>query len=78
MRYIFRILILGNSDLSLPYVSTALNEIGKDKETYVKWNREIHILENVCELEIDVITSLTANFDEIIPSVDGILSFMNP
>jgi len=78
MRYIFRILILGNSDLSLPYVSTALNEMGKDKDTYMKWNREIHILENVCELEIDVITSLTANFDEIIPNVDGILYFMNP
>jgi hypothetical protein len=78
MRYIFRILVLGNSDLSLPYVSTALNEMGKDKETFVKWNRELHVLENICDLEIDVVTSETANFDEIIPSVDGILYFMNP
>jgi len=78
MRYIFKILVLGNSDLSLPYVSTALNEMGKDKETFMKWNREINVLDNVCELEIDVITSETANFDEIIPSVDGIIYFLNP
>lgn len=78
MQYIFKILVLGNSDLTLPYVSTALNEMGKDKETFIKWNREINVLDNVCELEIDVITSETANFDEIIPSVDGIIYFLNP
>ncbi|MBD3215982.1 MAG: hypothetical protein GF311_25445 [Candidatus Lokiarchaeota archaeon] len=52
--------------------------MGKDKETFVKWNRELHVLENICDLEIDVVTSETANFDEIIPSVDGIIYFMNP
>ncbi len=78
MRYIFKILVLGNFDVLIPYLSTAFNEIGEDKETYEVWNREITVLEDICEIEIDAITKLTADFDQLIPSVDGIIYFLNP
>ncbi|MBY8981322.1 MAG: hypothetical protein KGD57_00105, partial [Candidatus Lokiarchaeota archaeon] len=78
MRYIFKIIVLGNFNVSIPYLSTAFNELGKDKGQYEEWHREIPVLDNICEIEVDAITSLTADFDQIIPSVDGIIYFLNP
>ncbi|MBN1214366.1 MAG: hypothetical protein JXA99_02880 [Candidatus Lokiarchaeota archaeon] len=78
MRYIFKIIVLGNSDVSIPYLSIAINEIGEEKEKYIEWNHELAVLDNVCEIETIAITDLTIDIDQIIPSVDGIVYFLNP
>ncbi|MFX1320398.1 MAG: hypothetical protein ACFFAQ_02030 [Promethearchaeota archaeon] len=79
MRYIFKILIFsGNPEISNLYISEAFNEIGEEKESYNEWYREIKVLEDYCDLEVDVITNITADFDELLPTADGIIYFLNP
>ncbi|MCK4380404.1 MAG: hypothetical protein KAW51_04640, partial [Candidatus Lokiarchaeota archaeon] len=75
----FRTLILGaDPDAIHFYISRAFGEAGEDLETYFKWYKEVKVLDDICNLEIDAITSLSADLDEIIPMVDGIIYFLNP
>ncbi len=77
--FYFRTLILGaDPDTIHFYISRAFGEEGEDQETYFKWYKEVKVLDNICDLEIDAITSLSADLDEIIPMVDGIIYFINP
>ena len=79
MRYVFKLLSLGNPETSVQYITNALEESGEYEDTYCEWFKELNVLDDICDLEIDVITDLiSADFDEIIPSVDGILYFLNP
>ncbi|MFX1410168.1 MAG: hypothetical protein ACFFA6_07440 [Promethearchaeota archaeon] len=79
MRYIFKILAFsGNSELSNLYISEAFDEIGEEKESYNEWYKEIKVLEDICDLEVDVITNIAADFDELLPTADGIIYFLNP
>ncbi|MHA1884034.1 MAG: hypothetical protein ACW96S_03195 [Promethearchaeota archaeon] len=79
MRYIFKVLILGRDpDLIHFYASSAFGELGEDKGTYFEWYKEIKIFEDVCDLEIDAITDISADLDDIIPTEDGIIYFLNP
>ncbi|TFG29456.1 MAG: hypothetical protein EU532_03190 [Promethearchaeota archaeon] len=79
MRYVFKILIMGDPDSTVEYVTRAFLDSGEFKETYNEWYKEVNALENVCDLEVDVITDLiSADFDEIIPIVDGIIFLLNP
>jgi len=75
----FRTLILGaDPEVIHFYISRAFGEAGEDLETYFKWYKEVKVLDDVCNLEIDAITSFSADLDEIIPMVDGIIYFLNP
>ncbi|MFO8019169.1 MAG: hypothetical protein R6U96_11075 [Promethearchaeia archaeon] len=79
MRFMFKILVLGESDLTFPYIVNALGGKGEDMGTYYEWFKEFKVFDNVCDLEIDVITDIiSTNFDEIIPMVDGIVYILNP
>ncbi len=79
MKYYFSILILGSdADITHFYASQAFGEPGEDQETYFKWYKEIKVFDDLCDLEIDAITSISADLDEIIPMVDGIIYFLNP
>ncbi len=79
MRYIFKILLFGDPKTTLPYVTNVFRENGEDKEAYNEWFSEIKVLENICDLEVVVISeALATDIDEIIPSVDGIIYFLNP
>ena len=78
MRYIFKVLILGDPDVNEFYALRAFEEPGEDKETYVEWYKEVRVLDDVCDLEIDVVTSLSADLDDLLPMVDGIIYFLNP
>ncbi|MHA1913751.1 MAG: hypothetical protein ACW97V_05210 [Promethearchaeota archaeon] len=79
MRYYFKVLILGRDlDLIHFYASIVFGEPGEDKGTYFEWYKEINIFEDTCNLEIDAITDITADLDDIIPTVDGIIYFLNP
>ena len=79
MHYIFKVLILsGNPDAVDAYTSRVFGEPGEDKDTYYEWYKEVKILEDICDLEIDAITNISADLDEIIPIVDGIIFFINP
>jgi hypothetical protein len=79
MRYVFKILILGDPASTVDYVTRAFLDSGEFKETYNEWYKEVNALENVCDLEIDVITDIiSTDFDEMIPTVDGIIFFLNP
>ncbi|MFX1552563.1 MAG: hypothetical protein ACFFBV_01420 [Promethearchaeota archaeon] len=77
--YYFKILMLGgDSDTIHFYASRVFGEPGEDQKTYFKWYKEIKVFEDVCDLEIDAITSISADLDDIIPTVDGIIYFLNP
>ncbi len=76
--FYFHILILGDPETIHFYVSRAFEESGEDKESYFSWLRQVKIVDNVCDLEIDVVTSFSADLDEIIEQVDGIIYFLNP
>ena len=79
MKYYFSVLILGSeADTTHFYVSQAFGEPGEDQETHFKWYKEIKVFDDVCDLEIDAITSISADLDELIPMVDGIIYFLNP
>ncbi|MFX0038282.1 MAG: hypothetical protein ACFFB9_05370 [Promethearchaeota archaeon] len=77
--YYFRTLILGSdTDAIHFYISRAFGEPGEDKEKYVSWYNRVKILENICDVEIDALIDISANLDELIPMVDGIIYFLNP
>ncbi len=77
--FYFRTLLLGsNSETIHFYMSRAFGEPGEDKDTYVSWYKEVKVLDNKCDLEIDALISISADLDEIIPMVDGIIYFINP
>ncbi|MFX0003891.1 MAG: hypothetical protein ACFE9J_10420 [Candidatus Hermodarchaeota archaeon] len=77
--FYFRTLILGSDTDGIHfYISRSFGEPGEDKETYVSWYKEVKVLDNICDLEIDTLLSISANLDELIPTVDGIIYFLNP
>ena len=77
--FYFRTLILGSDTDGIHfYISRSFGEPGEDKETYVSWYKEVKVLDNICDLEIDTLVSISANLDELIPTVDGIIYFLNP
>ena len=79
MRYIFKVLVLGNPEFTPFYVSNAFIESVEDKESYFVWYKELNVFEDVCDLEIDVISDMIhTNFDELLPEIDGIIYFLNP
>ncbi|TFG07523.1 MAG: hypothetical protein EU539_04675 [Promethearchaeota archaeon] len=79
MRYVFKILILGDPETSIEYLVSAFQDGGELKDTYYEWYQEVNALEDTCDLEINLISDIiNADFDEIIPTVDGIIYFLNP
>ena len=79
MRYIFKILVLGNPDMIPLYVTNAFGEEGEAKESFMEWYKEITVFEDICDLEVDVIDNLIGvDYDELLPMVDGIIYFINP
>ena len=80
MRYIFKVLILSlNSEFLSSYISQAVLEEGEDKDSYVEWYKEVNVFEDSCDLEIDtIIDVVNADYDELLPLVDGIIYFLNP
>ncbi len=71
--------MLGEPEPALEYVTRAFQEMGENKETYYEWYKELNALDNICDLEIDVITDIiSTDFDEIIPLSDGFIYFLNP
>ncbi|MHA1671135.1 MAG: hypothetical protein ACTSV5_11255 [Promethearchaeota archaeon] len=79
MRYIFKVLVLGNPDMIPTYVTNAFGENGEEKESFLEWYKEITVFEDICDLEVDVINDLIgADYDDLIPMVDGIIYFLDP
>jgi hypothetical protein len=80
MRYIFKVLILSlNSEYLSSYITQSFMEEGEDKESYIEWYKEVNVFEDTCDLEIDTIVDvINADYDELFPSVDGIIYFLNP
>jgi len=79
MRYIFKVLVLGNPEMIPIYVTNAFGEDGEEKESFLEWYKEITVFEDICDLEVDVVSNLIgADYDELIPVVDGIIYFLNP
>ena len=58
MRYMFRVLVLGDPGLSLPFVVNGdLEQVSQDSELS-RWSKEINIgYEDRCDLEVDVVVS---------------------
>ncbi|TFF90472.1 MAG: hypothetical protein EU548_02830 [Promethearchaeota archaeon] len=54
-------------------------EEGEDKNTYIEWYKEVNVVENSCDLEINTITDVVnMDYDDLLPVVDGIVYFLNP
>ena len=80
MRYIFKILILGldGEAISL-YTIRAFGEEGENKGPYLELYKEVKVLEDTCDLEVNAITDVeSSDLDELIKTVDGIIYFINP
>jgi len=80
MRYVFKILALSSEPSNaISYISKAFGEVGEDNATYSEWYNEINVLDDICDLELNVITDvINTDFDETIASIDGIIYFLNP
>jgi hypothetical protein len=81
MRYVFKILILGESEGAREYVTRALQDMGEYKESYNEWYKTINALDNICDLEVEVITDIFStdlDIEETIKVSDGIIYFLNP
>lgn len=80
MRYIFKILLLGLDGEAISfYALRAFGEEGENKGAYLELYKEVKAFEDICDLEVNAITDvINANFDEIIPTLDGIIYFLNP
>jgi len=80
MRYIFKILLLGLDGEAVSfYALRAFGEEGENKGAYLEWYKEAKAFDDICDLEVVAITDvINADFDEIIPTVDGIIYFLNP
>ena len=76
--YYFKLLILGNPETTNPFTILAFDDPGKDTGAIIEWYKEIHVFENKCELDINLITDFINNdMDSIIPTADGIIFFLN-
>jgi len=80
MRYVFKILALSSEpSAAISYIANAFGEVGEDKTIYSEWYNEINVLDDICDLELNVITDvINTDFDETITSIDGIVYFLNP
>lgn len=80
MRYVFKILALSSEpSTAISYIAKAFGDVGEDKATYSEWYSEINVLDDICDLELNVITDvLNTDFEETIASIDGIVYFLNP
>ena len=60
-------------------MSLAFDDSGLKNETLLEWYKEVNVLENKCELDINlVIDMVNTDMDDIIPLADGIIYFLNP
>lgn len=79
MRYIFKILVFGEPESTSKYLNTVFGEHGAFKDTYIEWNEEMRVLEDTCELDIDLITDpVNMDYDAHLSMSDGIFYFLNP
>jgi len=68
MRYIFKILILGLDGEAISfYTIRAFGEEGENKGPYLELYREVKVLEDTCDLEVNAITDVeSSDLDELI------------
>jgi len=76
--FMFKVLILGDYDAIYSYASQAFGDFGEDKGYYSEWYKEMKCMKDYCGLEIKAITSISADYNEMIPMADGIIYFINP
>ncbi len=81
MRYLFRVLCYGEPIGVMQFIQAAGNvkvdELASNEDLQV-FDKEITIENNSCNLELCAILKDNADFDEIIPTTDGILYFLDP
>ncbi|MHA1728833.1 MAG: hypothetical protein ACTSWY_08885 [Promethearchaeota archaeon] len=78
MRYMFQLLVLGDKKLSLPFLVNGGVEHKANDAELSRWEKNLNVGTDQCDLEIDVVISSSTDFDSIIPTSDGILYFLNP
>lgn len=79
MRYVFKVLVMGEPESTYEYIVRSFQDAGEEKHAYYEFYKEINALEDICDLEVDVLTDIiSADYDEVIPTVDGILFLINP
>ncbi len=81
MRYLFRVLCFGEPVGVIQFIQAAgnvkLDEFASNEDLQV-FDKEITIENNSCNLELCAILKDNADFDEIIPTTDGILYILDP
>ncbi|MHA1730323.1 MAG: hypothetical protein ACTSU5_00180 [Promethearchaeota archaeon] len=83
MRYMFRILALGEENLSIPFIVNSGAQFDEDSTELMEggayiYDIELKIGNDNCNLELLVPRSDTIDYDEVIPTVDGILYYLDP
>jgi hypothetical protein len=80
MRYIFKILILGLDGEAVElYTIRYFGEEGENKGPYLELYKEVKVLEDTCDLEVNAIIDVeNVDLDGMINTVDGIIYFINP
>ena len=80
MRFTLNILILGlDGEAIALYTIRAFGEEGENKGAYLELYKEVKVLEDNCDLEVNAITDVeNSDLDDLIRTVDGIIYFMNP
>ncbi len=77
--FYFKVLILGNPEITNSFVSLAFDDSGIKNDTLIEWFNEVNVLENKCELDINLVNDMVnTDMDSIIPMADGIIYFLNP
>ncbi|MCP4760762.1 MAG: hypothetical protein GY870_03205 [archaeon] len=78
MMYMFRVLVLGDTKLSLPFiVNGGVEHVSQDFELS-RWTKKLNVGVDQCNLDIDVVVTSSSDFDSLIPTCDGILYFLDP
>jgi hypothetical protein len=78
MRYMFKVLTLGDSKLSLPMIKNGKLKHQFQDHEISRWEKTINVGTDQAVIEIDAVLSSTIDFDSIIPTSDGILYFLDP
>ena len=80
MRYTFKILMMGlDGEAIALYTIRAFGEEGENKGPFLELYKEVKVLEDTCDLEVNAIIDVeNTDLDRLINTVDGIIYFINP
>ncbi|MHA1871662.1 MAG: hypothetical protein ACTSU2_10125 [Promethearchaeota archaeon] len=78
MRYMFRILVLGDPLISIPFIESSGLKFESQDFELSRWSSRLNVGLDTCDLDVDVVVNMSIDYDGIIPTSDGIVYFLDP